>query len=161
MWKKFGNVPNNYSLLNRKRTSWTAQAPNFTSNPIRRKLPRLNAPLEHNIQLLICPSLHLRNSEPAPHQTRHTQPAKEEAQFAPQVRLVRVDEIRDGDSHDDADGSLNRGGYGDGLGAHASSAHLAEDSISYWSDTGDDVKNAGTEFQYMDNTGKLLTSNQT
>jgi hypothetical protein len=99
------------------------------------KLPSRHISLKHNIQLLIRPSLHLRNPIPTPDQARQTQPSKEESQLALQICLVGINKIGNGYRHDDADNGLHGGRDGDGFGADARGAYFAEDGVGDGTDT--------------------------
>ena len=99
---------------------------NLLLHGIPTKLPRRHIPVKQQVQLLVRPAPRLGHAEIRPHQTQPGQPAKEEAQFPLQVSLLRVDEVRDRDGHDDAEGPLGGGGGGNGLGADARGRALGE-----------------------------------
>lgn len=105
------------------------------SNLIVLEILSFHSPLEHDIQFLICPTLHLRDPKPTPDQARYAQPAKEEPELSPQSGLIGVDKIWYRDRHDNTDDGLDGSRNGDGLGAHAGGGNFAEDGVSHGSDT--------------------------
>ena len=70
---------------------------------------------KHHIQLFISSAFHLRDTKITPYQTRDAESTEEEPKLATQVGRVRVDQVRNSDSHDDAEHSLNSGSDCDGL----------------------------------------------
>ena len=91
------------------------------------KLSRPDIPLKHDVQFLIGAILRLGHPKVAPNETQGGEPTEKEAQFAPEVGLVRVDHVGDGDGHDDTEKGLDGGGEGDGLAADAGGGDLAQD----------------------------------
>jgi len=89
---------------------------------------------KHEIQLFVSSAFHLRNTEITPHQTRDAEPTEEEPKLATQIGCVWVDQVRNRDSHDDADKSLSSGCNGDSLRAYPCRADFAEDGKSHGSD---------------------------
>jgi len=90
--------------------------------------------LKHEIQLFVSSVFHFRNTEITPHQTRNAERTEEEPKLATQIRCVWVDQVRNCDSHDDPEKSLDSGCDGDSLRAHPRRADFTEDGKSHGSD---------------------------
>ena len=89
---------------------------------------------KHEIQLFVSSAFHFRNTEITPHQTWDAESTEEESKLATQIGCVWVDQVRNCDSHDDADKSLSSGCNGDSLRAYPCRADFAEDGKSHGSD---------------------------
>ena len=60
--------------------------------------------------------------------------SEEETKLSPKICFVRIDQIGNRNRHDDSNGRLDGGGYGDSFGPDAGGRYFAEDGISYGSD---------------------------
>jgi hypothetical protein len=70
---------------------------------------------KHEIQLFVRSTFHFGNTEITPHQTRDAERTEEEPKLATQIGCVWVDQVRNCDSHDDSEKSLNGGCDSDSL----------------------------------------------
>jgi hypothetical protein len=89
---------------------------------------------KHEIQLFVSSTFHFRNTEITPHQTWDAESTEEESKLATQISCVWVDQVRNCDSHDDSEKSLDGGCNGDSLRAYLRRADFTEDSKSHGSD---------------------------
>jgi hypothetical protein len=89
---------------------------------------------KHEIQLFVSSTFHFRNTEITPHQTWDAESTEEEPKLATQISCVWVDQVRNCDSHDDSEKSLNGGCDGDSLRAYLRRADFTEDGKSHGSD---------------------------
>ena len=72
-------------------------------------------PFEHEIQLFVRSAFHFRNTEITPYQTWDAERTEEEPKLATQIGCVWVDQVRNRNSHNDSEKSLNGGCDGDSL----------------------------------------------
>jgi hypothetical protein len=124
-----------YADFDKRRNSSLGILVCIRSQGIGLELPRWHLSFKHDIQLFIRSTLHLRDTKVAPHQAWYAEATEEEAQFPSKVGFVWIDQVRYGDSHDDAKNSLYSSSDSDGLGAYASCANLAEDGKGNRADT--------------------------
>ena len=89
---------------------------------------------KHDIQLFVSSAFHFRNTEITPYQTRDAERTEEEPKLATQIGCVWVDQVRNCDSHDDPEKSLNSGCDGDSLRAYPRRADFTENGKSHGSD---------------------------
>jgi len=99
-----------------------------------RKLPGWNTLHEHNIQLLKCAILRLRQTEPSPNSRDSRQTSPEESSLALKIPLRGIHHIRLQYTTDDVTNIVSRTTEHDSLGTQTSGTDLSDDRVDNWSD---------------------------
>jgi len=90
--------------------------------------------LEHDVQLLEGSVLGLRESEPSPNQSRHTECEPKESSPAFQVELTRIDEHRLNDTSDGVRDIVGISRKHNGLGSKTGRGYFSGDTPSHRTD---------------------------